>query len=742
MGAGHHDNDPQEGQGHAGGHGHAHGKGHDHDHGGSHACHAHGDHAHDRQPRDAHEGNRREGHAHEGHAHEGHAHASHAHDDAHDGHAHGGHGHCGHGHAHGEGFGELYLALASGGFLVAGWLVERFTGAGAPLAIALYSLTYLTGGWGVVQEAWAHLRARRFQIESLMIVAAIGAATLGKWAEGALLLFLFALGHSLEHYAMGRARRAVEALGKLRPETALVRRDGQLVEVPVDTLAIGERVVVKPDERIAADGFVVQGESAVDQSAITGESIPVDKRPVSDIETARQRPDAVSAAHRVFAGTINAGRAFEIEVTRRADQSTLARMVELAQVAESQQSPSQRFTERFERLFVPAVLVLVGLLLCAPLVIDETFGASFYRAMAVLVAASPCALAISTPSAVLSGVARAARGGVLVKGGAPLEILGILHTLAFDKTGTLTEGKPRITDVAPCDDVDAQALLATAVAVERLSDHPLAGAVVRDGCARLGDTPIPVATDLTSLTGKGLAATVDGEPILLGKKALFAEAGGRPLPTDLAARVDALEADGRTVFVVRRDERYLGAIGLMDAARDNARDTITRLRTLGVTKLVMLSGDNQRVADAVARDLGIDQAIGELLPEGKVDAIKSLRAHGEVAMVGDGVNDGPALVNASIGIAMGAAGSDVALETADVALMGDRLEHLPFLIGLSRQTRRIIRQNLWASLGMVAVLVPATVFGLKMGWAVVFHEGSTLLVVANALRLMGYRDRV
>ncbi|GAB3359316.1 heavy metal translocating P-type ATPase [Lysobacter tyrosinilyticus] len=628
----------------------------------------------------------------------------------------------------------------SGGFLVGGWLVERVVGAGALAAIALYSLTYLTGGWGVVLEAWAHLRARRFQIESLMIVAAIGAAVLGKWAEGALLLFLFALGHSLEHYAMGRARRAVEALGKLRPETALVRRAGQLVEVPVESLEIGEHVIVKPDERIAADGFVILGESAVDQAAITGESIPVDKSPVSDVEAARQRPDAVAAAHRVFAGTINAGRVFEIEVTRRADQSTLARMVELAQVAESQQSPTQRFTERFERLFVPAVLVLVGLLLCAPLVIDETFGASFYRAMAVLVAASPCALAISTPSAVLSGVARAARGGVLVKGGAPLETLGVLHSLAFDKTGTLTEGKPSVTDVVPYGDATEQELLATAVAVERLSEHPLAGAVVRDGSARLGGAPIPVATDLTSLTGKGLKAFVSGEAVHLGKRSLFAEVEGNPLPGDLSARIDALEAEGRTVFVVRQGGRYLGAIGLMDVPRANAREVMEQLRKLGVTKLVMLSGDNQRVADAVAHSLGIDHAIGELMPEGKVDAIKTLRAHGEVAMVGDGVNDGPALVSASIGIAMGAAGSDVALETADVALMGDRLEHLPFVVGLSRQTRRIIRQNLWASLGMVAVLIPATVLGLKMGWAVVFHEGSTLLVVANALRLLAYRD--
>lgn len=647
-----------------------------------------------------------------------------------------------HGHAHGSAnYAELVASVLAGVLLLAGWLVDQFTGEGGRVAWLLFVGAYISGGFFAVREAWENLRARKLQIDALMLVAAAGAAALGQWAEGALLLFLFSLGHALESYAMGRARRAIEALGELRPEKALVRRGSQLVESPVEEIQVGDIVVVKPDERIAVDGFVILGESSIDQSAITGESVPVDKRPVASREDARRSGDALPAEHRVFAGTINRERVIEVETTRRSDQSTLARVVELVRSAQAQKSPTQLFTDRFQRYFVPAVLGLAVLLMFAWVVIDEPFSASFYRAMAVLVAASPCALAISTPSAVLSGVARAARGGVLIKGGGPLERLGVLHALAFDKTGTLTEGKPQVTDVVAAEGSSEHELLRVAVAVERLSDHPLAAAVVRDGMQRLQETPIPTATSLESLTGRGLQAEVGGKTVHLGKKVLFSEIEGPGLPVSLAARIEALEGEGRTVFALRHGDRYLGAIGLMDTPRAAARDAIDRLRALGMTSMVMLSGDNQRVADAVAASVGLERAVGDLMPEDKVAEIQKLRAAGEVAMVGDGVNDAPALAAASVGIAMGAAGSDVALETADVALMADRLEHLPFVIGLSRQSRRIIRQNLWASLGMVAFLIPATIFGMSMGVAVLFHEGSTLLVVANALRLLAFRER-
>ncbi len=646
----------------------------------------------------------------------------------------------GHNHAHGGIFGErteLIFAILSGVAVTAGWLIGMQWPGVVPLGF--YVAAYVFGGWFTLMEAVGNLQRRRFQIDSLMLVAAVGAAFLGNWGEGALLLFLFSIGHSLEQYAMGRARRAIEALAKLAPETAGVRRGETIETVPVGDLAVGDIVVVKPNERIPSDGVVVAGESSVDQAPITGESAPVDKRAAPD----KTLDFAVAGADcRVFAGTINGPGALEVRVARKASETTLARVVKMVAEAEAQKSPTQQFTSKFERIFVPSVLVGVGLLMLAWVVIDEPFAVSFYRAMAVLVAASPCALAISVPSAVLSGVARAARGGLLVKGGAPLENLGALTAMAFDKTGTLTEGRPRVTDVAPADGVDERELLAVAVAVERLSDHPLAAAVVRDGGERLKDHPVPVATEVKSLTGQGVQATVGGKATVIGKPGLF-ETGSGPKPSDaLWSEIKRLETGGRTVMVVRQGDRFLGAIGVMDTERAVARDVIRRLRQMGIKRLIMLSGDNQSVADAIAAKLDLTEAHGGLMPEDKVELIRKLQAEeGKVAMVGDGVNDAPALANATVGIAMGAAGSDVALETADVALMSDNLDHLPFAVGLSRQTSAIIKQNLWASLGMVAVLIPATIFGLKIGAAVIFHEGSTLLVVANALRLLAYKDK-
>lgn len=645
---------------------------------------------------------------------------------------------CHHGGPFGE-WTELAFAGLAGGLLLAAWLLS-LSSANSWISWALAVLSYLLGGYFTVREGMENLRVGRFEIDSLMLLAAIGAAALGEWLEGALLLFLFSLGHSLEHYAMGRAKRAIEALADLAPKTALVRRNGDVTEVRVDELQRGDVVIIKPNEQIPADGFVLKGESSVNQAPISGESVPVDKRPVPDSMEAAKNPDRLGAQHRVFAGTINESGALEIHVTKLSTESTLARVVQMVSEAETQKSPTQRFTDRFERYFVPNVLAFVGVLLLAWVVVDEPFSRSFYRAMAVLVAASPCALAIATPSAVLSGVARAARGGVLVKGGGPLESLGTLGAIAFDKTGTLTEGTPRLTDVVPFSTGSDQELLRTAIAVEGLSDHPLAAAVVRGGRERLGDGDVPEADDLKSITGRGVQATVSGDLVHIGKDILFNEVPGAPLPDALQNEVDRLKGEGRTTMIVRASDRYLGVLGLMDTPRKTAKAVIAELRELGIERMILLSGDNPRVADAVAREVGIDEAIGDLMPNDKVEAIQRLaREHG-VAMVGDGVNDAPALANATVGIAMGAAGSDVALETADVALMADDLTHLPFAIGLSRQTRRIIRQNLWFSLGMVAFLIPATLFGLKMGAAVVFHEGSTLLVVFNALRLLAYNN--
>lgn len=674
--------------------------------------------------------------------------------DDHAGHSHGPGGHTdgkekhgpgdGHDHSHANFLGpytELIFAFACGTLLGLGFAIERLT-TGVPgwLPTACYVAAYIFGGFFTLREAIDNLRLRKFEIDTLMLVAAGGAAALGAWAEGALLLFLFSLGHALEHYAMGRAKRAIEALAELAPATATVRRDGRTVEIKVEELVVGDVAIVRPNERLPADGFVIKGSSAINQAPVTGESMPVDKVPVADAQAARVKPDAVDAESRVFAGTINGGAAIEVEVTRRSNESALAKVVKMVSEAETQKSPTQRFTDRFERIFVPAVLMLSFALLFAWVVVDEPFRDSFYRAMAVLVAASPCALAIATPSAVLSGVARAARGGVLVKGGAPLENLGSLKAIAFDKTGTLTEGRPRITDVVPVEGASEAELLALAVAVEAMSDHPLAQAIVKDGRERLGDAELPAASDLKSLTGRGVTAIANGETVWIGKAEMFGSEGIPALGGAATDAIATLREGGRTTMVIRKGDRDLGAIGLMDTPREAAKTALRRLRDMGITRMIMISGDHQKVADAIAKEVGLDEAWGDLMPDDKVASIKKLAGEDKVAMVGDGVNDAPAMASATVGIAMGAAGSDVALETADVALMADDLAHLPFAVGLSRHTRGIIRQNVFVSLGIVAVLVPATIFGLGIGPAVAVHEGSTLLVVVNALRLLAYRD--
>ena len=648
----------------------------------------------------------------------------------------------GHDHAHGGFLGEnteLYFAIASGVCWLAGLILGFVAGVPETVSTVLYVLAILLGGYFILIEAIETIRQGKFEIDFLMLVAAAGACALGEYQEAALLLFLFSIGHALENYAMGRARKSIAALSDLAPPTALVKRGDQTEEIGVETLQLGDVIVVRPNSKIAADGVVLAGTSAVNQAPITGESVPVDKRPIADPSAEVSLAD-LPAEHRAFAGTVNGSSPLEIRVMKLAGDSTLSRLVTLVKEAETQQSPTQQLTDKFERYFVPSVIALVILLNFAFLVLDEPFSASFYRAMAVLVAASPCALAISTPSAVLAGVARAARQGVLIKGGRPLEDLGGITALAFDKTGTLTEGRPRLTEVLPAAGVTERELLATAVAVEELSDHPLASAIVEGGKARLGDAPLEKAKNLEALTARGIKATLEGEVVHIGNRRLFRELTGKEVPAAIDEQMAALETKGNTAMIVHRAVKYLGVIAVMDVARPEAKATLLALKDVGIERMVMLTGDHQKVADAVAAEIGITDPLGGLLPEDKVANIQRLRAEGGgVAMIGDGVNDAPAMAKSTVGIAMGAAGSDVALETADIALMADRLDNLPFAIGLSRQAKSIIRQNLIMSLGMVAILIPLTLLGIaEIGPAVIAHEGSTLVVVGNALRLLGY----
>ena len=648
------------------------------------------------------------------------------------------------GHAHGGIFGEnteLIFSLISGALLGIGFGLSFVEGLPGWASLACYVGAYFFGGFFTAKEAFETIRRGGFEIDFLMLVAAGGAAILGEWAEGAFLLFLFSLGHALEHFAMEKARKSIAALSDLAPPTALVKRNGETVEVGIEELKIGDTIVVKPNTKIAADGVVVKGESAVNQAPITGESVPVDKFPAANPDKEFKDLNAVPAQHRAFAGAINGAGVLEIKVLKEAKDSTLSRLIKLVKEAETQKSPTQLFTDRFEKWFVPAVLVLVVLLCFAFLVLDEPFSQSFYRAMAVLVAASPCALAISTPSAVLAGVARAARAGVLIKGGAPLEDLGQLTAIAFDKTGTLTEGKPKFTGAVPFGETSKEELLKVALAVEATSDHPLAAAIVEGAKKELGSQKVPEAHDLQAITGRGVKASYEGETVHIGNRELFEELTNQPVPAGISQKMEELENEGHTAMIVHRNDRYLGIISVMDVARPEAKAMLAQLKKAGIRRMIMLTGDHQRVADAVATSIGITDPLGNLMPEDKVTAIERLRQEeGKVAMVGDGVNDALALAKSTVGIAMGAAGSDVALETADIALMGDKLEALPFAIGLSRKARGIIRQNLWISLGMVAVLIPLTILGIaEIGPAVVAHEGSTLVVVANALRLLGYK---
>ncbi len=649
-----------------------------------------------------------------------------------------------HSNEHGGVFGkntELIFAIICGVLLVIGFGLSFVESIPEWISLSLYIGAYFFGGYFTAKEAIETVVKGGFEIDFLMLIAAIGAAILGEWAEGALLLFLFSLGHALEHYAMNKARKSIAALADLAPKTALLKKDGATQEVGIEKLNIGDIIVVRPNSKISADGVVVKGQSSVNQAPITGESVPVDKVPVEDPTKDYSKANDIKAENRVFSGTINGNNTLEIKVIKEAKDSTLSRLVKLVNEAQTQKSPTQLLTDKFEKYFVPAVLILVVTLLFAFLVIDEPFSASFYRAMAVLVAASPCALAISTPSAVLSGVARAAKGGVLIKGGRPLEDLGVITALAFDKTGTLTEGKPKLTEVIPLGNIKEEELLKIAVAVENLSDHPLAKAVVRDGKKRLEGNTIPEASNLEAVLGKGIKASLGNDSIYIGNLELFEELNDDKPSEEIIEKVRDIEGGGNTTMLIRKNKEYIGIIALMDTPREAAKETLLELKKLGIKRMIMLTGDNQKVADAVAKEIGLTDAWGSLLPEEKVEAIKKLKQQeSKVAMVGDGVNDAPAMAHSTVGIAMGAAGSDVALETADIALMADKLETLPFAIGLSRKAKSIIKQNLWVSLGIVALLIPATIFGYaNIGVAVVIHEGSTLLVVFNALRLLAYK---
>lgn len=600
---------------------------------------------------------------------------------------------------------------------------------GAELASNLfYAVSYGFGGWYGARAGATSLRHGTVDIDLLMILAALGALAIGAPFEGAMLLFLFSLSNTLQHLAMGRSRRAIQALMELRPDSALVQRSTEWVEVPVESVQIGDVFRVRPGDRVPLDGVVVNGRSEVDQASLTGESVPVGKEEGDE----------------VFGGTTVGGGALDVRVTRGADESAVARMIAMVEDAQSQKAETQRLIDRFEQPYAMSVIALTVVAVVVPMLgWDEAFRPAFYRAMTLMVAASPCALVISTPAAVLSAIAAAARAGVLFKGGIAVEDAARIRAIAFDKTGTLTAGKTRLTDVVPLADLDENELVALTASVQSRSEHHLAVATVAD--AKRRGFGVESVDQFSASVGRGVEAVVDGRVVRIGNPD---HSEGRSVDglERAVSEVERLRDLARTAVVVTEAvagrERVIGVMAFADVLRPNAREVVAELRALGIEHVAMLTGDSAAVGEAMAAEAGIDAVYAGLLPERKVALIRELEVEwGGVAMVGDGVNDAPALAAATLGIAMGGVGTDAALETADVVLMDDDLGRIPYLLRLGQRARRTLAVNLAISFGMMGVMVASILaVGLPLPLAVVGHEGSTVVVSLNGLRLLRARD--
>ncbi len=618
------------------------------------------------------------------------------------------------------------LTAASGLFIGAGLAVSvahsgwgSLTEAGAPVpARVLYGVAILAGVWTVLGKAWASARSLRPDMNLLMVVAVIGAVALNDWLEAATVAFLFALSLALEAWSVGRARRAVAALMDLTPQTVRVLREGREEMVPPVGVAVGTRFVVKPGERLPLDGKVVSGATSVNQAPLTGESVPVAKR-VGDP---------------VFAGTVNGEGAIEVESTKPAGETTLAHIIKMVGDAHTKRAPVEQWVDRFARVYTPVVFLLAVLVALVPPLLVGGWSDWLYRSLVLLVIACPCALVISTPVSIVASLAAAARNGVLVKGGMFVELPATLKAIVFDKTGTLTKGKPAVVEVVPLNGHDARESLERAAGMELRSEHPLARAIVEH--ARAQGIEVQAAQDLQIVPGKGATGTWGGRSFWVGSSRLLRERG--QTDDEVTRKIDELAARGRTVVAVGNDRHVCGLIALADEPRPEAAAAIRSLRALGVGHVVMLTGDNEATGQAVGRATGVDEVRAYLLPADKVRELQRLvEKYGSVAMVGDGVNDAPALAAATVGVAMGAAGTDAAIETADVALMSDDLARLPWLVRHSRRTMAVVRQNVIFSLSVKGLFLVLAVAGFSPLWlAILADTGASLAVVANGLRLL------
>lgn len=617
---------------------------------------------------------------------------------------------------------ENVLAGISLLFVILGYLFVGRNGESNPLPIAMFIIAILVGGVGIFKIGFRNLVRFEFDMKTLMTIAIIGAAIIGEWEEAAVVVFLFAVSEALEAYSMDKARQSIRQLMDIAPPTAIIKRaHGEHfheLELPTEDIEIGDILIVKPGQKIAMDGIVISGLSAVNQAAITGESIPVNKT-IND---------------EVFAGTLNEEGALEVRVTKRVEDTTIAKIIHLVEEAQAEKAPSQQFVDRFAKYYTPAIMIIAFLVAVIPPLLVGDWQHWIYQGLAVLVVGCPCALVVSTPVAIVTAIGNAARQGVLIKGGVHLEQLGHIEAVAFDKTGTLTKGQPAVTDIVTTENWSEDYVLQLVAAVEKQSQHPLAKAILN----RLHDQKLSelIPTDFQSVTGKGAYATVDNQIIYVGSMKWATSLTS--VDQNIESQVKNLQEQGKTVVAAVSNNQLIGLIAIADQLRRESKDVLNKLNALKVKHMVMLTGDAEPTAQAIATSLKMTDVRAGLLPEEKLMAIKDLRTQfGAVAMVGDGVNDAPALATANVGIAMGGAGTDAALETADIALMGDDLTKLPYTIGLSRKTLRIIKENIIFALVLKLIALLLVIPGWLTLWIAIFADmGATLLVVFNSLRLI------
>lgn len=615
--------------------------------------------------------------------------------------------------------------IASLFFLIFGYASMYTFGEDHLATIFIFALSILIGGFDLFKVGLKNLTKFQFDMKTLMTIAIIGAAIIGEWSEGAVVVFLFALSEALESYSMDKARESIRSLMDIAPKTALIRRGNQEMELDVEDIELEDILIIKPGQKLAMDGEVVKGQSSINQAAITGESIPVLK----------------TIGDEVFAGTLNEEGSLEVKVTKRVEDTTISKIIHLVEEAQAERAPSQAFVDKFAKYYTPAIMIIALLIaIVPPLFAGGDWSEWIYRGLAVLVVGCPCALVISTPVAIVTAIGNAAKKGVLIKGGIHLEETGRLKVIAFDKTGTLTKGTPEVTDIKVLKGHEEDKLLGISMAIETFSQHPLASAIIRKGEEKGISLNDYKAEDFQSITGKGAKALVNSNLYYIGSPNLFKEMNN--LPTSIEDEIKELQIQGKTVMLVGTEQDIIGIVAVADQVRDSSSKVIQKLFDIGIEKTIMLTGDNQATGQAIAKQVGLNDVKADLLPQDKLETIKSLRErYGKVAMVGDGVNDAPALATATVGIAMGGAGTDTAIETADIALMADDLNKLPYTIQLSRRALRIIKENITFALGLKLLALILIVPGWLTLWMAIFADmGATLIVVLNSLRLLRVKE--